>query len=257
MTVLITSRASSVFERNVVSYRREWIALVTGFFEPVFYLFSLGVGIGALVGDVLTPVGRVPYAQFVAPALLAAAAMNGAVFDATFNLFFKLRYARTYEAILATPVGPRDVAAGETLWSLARGGLYVVGFFLVAAAMGLVASPWGLLAVPAALLVSFAFCTVGMAATSFMRDFRDFDYVELAILPLFLLSATFYPLATYPEQLQLLVRLSPLYQGVALERGLMLGDLSWALLGHAAVLVALGMVGLAVVGRRIEALLLR
>src|SRR5215207_180371 len=163
--------------------------LVSGFFEPVFYLFSLGVGLGTLIGDIETSNGQlVEYAVFVAPALMASSAMNGAVYDATFNIFFKLKYAKLYDSVLATPLGPRDVALGEISWALLRGLFYSVAFLVVAAVSGLVTSWWAILAVPASSLIGFAFAAVGMAATTFMRTWQDFDYVQLAILPMFLFS---------------------------------------------------------------------
>lgn len=249
--------ARHVVGRNVVAFRRAWLLLLSGFVEPVFYLFSLGVGLGALVGTVTTDGGTtVPYATFVAPALLATSAMNGAVFDSTFNVFFKLRHARLYDAMLATPVGPRDIAVGEIAWSLMRGALYSAMFLGVALAAGMVQSWWALLALPAATLIGLAFGAMGMFATTYMTSWQHFDYVTLAIQPMFLFSATFFPLSTYPEALQWLVRATPLYHGVALERGLMLGEVGWALLGNAAYLVALGVIGVIGASRRIERLLL-
>ena len=249
--------ARMMVERNVTAFRHGWIALVTGFAEPVFYLFSLGVGIGALVRTVQTDSGLVvTYPQFVAPALLAASAMNGAVFDSTFNVFFKLKYAKLYDAVLATPMGPRDIAVGEISWSLVRGGLYSAAFLVVATLAGAVRSWWALLALPAAVFIGFAFAALGMFATTFMRSWVDFDYVTLAIQPMFLFSATFFPLGTYPEALQWLVRATPLYHGVALERALMLGDVGWGLVAHIAYLVVLGLVGVLGTSRRLERLLL-
>jgi lipooligosaccharide transport system permease protein len=249
--------ARMLVERNILSFRHGWIALVTGFAEPVFYLFSLGVGIGALVHTVTTDSGQVvSYVQFVAPALLATSAMNGAVFDSTFNVFFKLRYARLYDAVLATPMGPRDIAVGEISWSLIRGGLYSALFLLVALLAGAVTSWWAVLALPAAVLIGFAFAAVGMFATTFMRSWVDFDFVTLAIQPMFLFSATFFPLSTYPEALQWVVRCTPLYHGVALERALVLGDVGWGVGGHLLYLVALGAVGVVGTARRLEKLLL-
>jgi lipooligosaccharide transport system permease protein len=250
--------ALRLVERNVTSFRRGWIALVTGFAEPVFYLFSLGVGIGALVGSVTTDAGStVPYPVFVAPALLAASAMNGAVMDSTFNVFFKLKYARLYDSVLATPLGPREIAVGEVAWSLLRGAAYAVLFLLVALAAGAVRSWWAVLAVPAAVLIGFAFAAVGMFATTFMRSWVDFDYVTLAIQPMFLFSATFFPLSTYPGPLQWVVQATPLYHGVALERALMLGEVGPGALGHVLYLVGLGVVGVVGAARRLEGLLLR
>jgi lipooligosaccharide transport system permease protein len=249
--------ARMMVERNITSFRHGWIALVTGFAEPVFYLFSLGIGIGALVHTVTTDSGLVvTYPQFVAPALLAASAMNGAVFDSTFNVFFKLKYSRLYDAVLATPMGPRDIAVGEISWSLLRGGLYSAAFLIVAVAAGTVRSWWALLALPAAVFIGLAFGAIGMFATTFMRSWVDFDYVTLAIQPMFLFSATFFPLSTYPEALQWVVRVTPLYHGVALERALMLGEVGWGALGHLAYLLALGGIGVIGAARRLERLLL-
>ena len=167
-------------ERNARAYRHLWILLITGVLEPLFYLLSIRVGLGALVGPVTGPGGRpVGYTEFVAPALLATSSMNGAVYDSTFNVFHKLKYAKVYDAALATPLGPGDIAMGEITWALSRGLLYAVTFLLVLAAMGLVRSAWLLVAVPASVLIGFAFAGVGMAATTYMRSWKDFDFVVL------------------------------------------------------------------------------
>ena len=248
--------ARMVLERDLVTARKNVRALASGFVEPVFYLFSLGVGLGALVGTLPTGDGRqVPYAVFVAPGLLAASAMNGAVFDSTFNVFWKLKYARLYDAMLATPLGPRDIAMGEVAWAQLRGLVYAAAFLLVMLVAGLLRSWWAVLALPAAVLVGLAFAGVGMAATTFMRSWQDFDLVTLAVLPMFLFSATFYPLSTYPPGVQWVVRLTPLYHAVALLRSLTLGAVGWSLLGHLAYLAALGAGGTVVAGRRLERLL--
>jgi len=249
-------RALRVLERNVFVYRRGWIFVVSGFFEPFFYLLSIGLGLNKLVGGVHVGGHVVGYGVFVAPGLLAASAMNGAVFDATFGIFFKLKIAKTYDAMLATPLGPRDVALGELLWALVRGALYSGGFLVVTAGLGYVVSPWVVLAYPGALFITFAFAGAGMAATSYMRSWQDFDMVSLIVLPLFLFSATFYPLSVYPGWLQLVVRLTPLYQGVTLMRGLDLGMFSWSLVGHVAYLAAMGTVGLRVTSKRLGQLVL-
>jgi lipooligosaccharide transport system permease protein len=187
---------------------------------------------------------------------MASAAMNGAVFDSTFNVFFKLKYARLYDSVLSTPLGPRDVAVGEISWALIRGLLYSVAFLVVATVAGVVTSWSALLAIPAASLIGFAFAAVGMAATTFMRSWQDFDYVQLVLLPMFLFSATFYPLSTYPDGLQWLVQATPLYHGVALVRDLMLGDVGTGALVHVAYLAVMGLVGAVLAARRVERLLL-
>jgi lipooligosaccharide transport system permease protein len=251
-------RAGLLIERNLYVYRRTWLVIVSGFFEPLFYLLGIGFGLGALVGPVVGPGGQeIPYQLFVAPALLASSSMNGAIAESTFNVFFKLNYQKTYDAILSTPMSVGDVALGEIGWALIRGGLYSIGFLVVMAFLGLVVSPWVILAFPAALLVGFAFAAVGMAATSFMRTWQDFDLIQLVILPLFLFSATFYPIETYPEALQTVVQLTPLYQGVNLIRSLAVGAISPVLLVHVAYLVVMGLVGLAITSRRLSKLLLK
>ena len=250
--------ARTLVERNFVSFRRTWTIIVSGFFEPVFFLFAMGVGIGSMVGDVELPGGAtVPYLAFVAPALLASSAMNGAVFDSTTNVFFKLKYAKLYDSVLATPLGPRDVAVGEISWALLRGLVYSGAFLLVAWLAGAVESLWALAAVPAATLIGWAFASVGMASATYMRTWADFDYIQLAIMPMFLFSATFFPLTTYPQALQWVVQATPLYHGVAMTRELMLDDVSVAMVGHVGYLVAMGVVGTVWTAGRIERLLLK
>jgi lipooligosaccharide transport system permease protein len=258
-TFLIGSRRSlRLIERNLYVYRHSWLVILSGFFEPLFYLLSIGFGLGALVGTVPGPDGQpIPYQLFVAPALLASSAMNGAITESTFNFFFKLNYEKTFSSILSTPLSPGDIAVGELGWALIRGGMYAIGFMAVMIVLGLVVSPWIVFAFPAALLVGFAFGAVGMAATSFMKTWQDFDLIQLVILPLFLFSATFYPIETYPEALQIVVRLTPLYQGVDLIRSLTVGAISPILLVHVAYLAIMGAVGLAVVSRRLDHLLLK
>ena len=249
--------ARMLVERNTRAFRYAWPVLVSGFFEPVFYLFSLGVGLGSVVGRVDAGGGHpVDYAVFVAPALLASSAMNGAVFDTTGNVFFKLKYARLYDSVLTTPLGPRDVAVGEVTWALLRGSVYAAMFLLVMALAGTVTSWWALLTLPAAVLIGMAFAGAGMAATTYMRSWKDLDLVQLAVLPMFLFSATFYPLTTYPEAIRWVVQLTPLYHAVALTRELALGMPAWTTLGHVAYLVVLGVAGTAVAARRLERTLL-
>jgi lipooligosaccharide transport system permease protein len=256
---LAGGRAWRLVERNIMVYRRIWVLIVSGFFEPLFYLLSLGVGIGALVGTVAGPDGQpIDYTAFVAPALLAASAMNGAIYDSTTNVFFKLKFAKTYDAMLATPLGPGDIAVGEITWAQLRGTLYSVSFLVVMAALGLITSWWAVLALPAAMLIGLAFAAVGMACTSFMRSWQDFEYVQLVILPMFLFSTTFFPLSVYPRAIQVVVQFTPLYHGIELVRPLTTGaGVGIGLLGHALYFVGLAAIGFSVTARRLEKLLLK
>ena len=229
---------------------------MTGFLEPVFYLFSIGIGVGQLVTGFEFHGQTIPYAEFVAPGMLAASAMNGAMLDSTFNFFFKLKYNKLYDQMLATPLTTSDIARGELTWSLLRGGIYSAVFLLVMVAMGLVQSWWAVLAVPACLLIGLAFGGACMALTTYMRSWQDFEYVTLATLPLFLFSATFFPIDAFPTVVQWIVEATPLYRGVVLVRELTTGVVTWQSGVSVVYLVAMGLVGLMIVGRRLDKLLL-
>ncbi|HKF19110.1 MAG TPA: ABC transporter permease [Candidatus Dormibacteraeota bacterium] len=248
--------ASSVFERDLRAQRRQWPVVLSGFFEPLFYLLSLGVGVGALVHGMKLPDGRVVgYAAFVAPAMLAASAMNGAISESTFNVYGKLTWAKLYDGVMATPVAPVDVALGEIGWALARGLLYAAAFLALMAIMGLTRSWWAVLALPAAVLVGLAFAAIGMTFTTYVRAWQDFDWSLAAIFVMFLFSGTFAPISAYPLPVQLAVLAMPLSHGVELIRGLTTGSAPWTLLGHAAYLLAVAGLGLAFAGRRMTKLL--
>jgi lipooligosaccharide transport system permease protein len=248
-------RGVHLFERNVMSHRRMPAIILSGFFEPLFYLLSLGYGLGGYVGEVVIDGEAIEYAAFVAPALLAASAFNGAFYDAT-NIFWKLRYQKLYDAVLSTPLGPKDIAVGETAFALFRGLIYAVGFFTVILALGLVQSWWALLALPATVFIGFAFAGAGIAAVTYMRSWQDFDILNLAVLPMFLFSATFFPLSTYSGWLQAIVQVTPLYHAVSLLRGLTTGAVGAAQVFDVAYLAALGLLGAWLASRRIAKLLL-
>ena len=249
-------RAHRIWEHNYIVYRRIWKVVFSGFFEPVFYLFSIGIGIGALVGDVTGPGGiPVSYSAFVAPALMAASAMNGSVIETTFNIFFKLKFQKVYEGVLTTPMQPMDIAIGEIGWALLRGVLYSTAFIVVMFVMGLATTFVALLAIPAATLVGFAFGSVGLAASTYMRSWQAFDLVSLVTMPMFLFSGTFYPLDVYPPLIQNLAKISPLYHGNELLRGFTLGVLDWSMIGHAMFLIVMGLVGALVAARRLDGML--
>ena len=234
-TRLTPAQATSVLVlRNYITYRSAWKLFLTGFLEPVFYLFSIGVGVGALIDSFEFNGEQIPYAAFVAPGMLAASAFNGALLDSTYNVFFKLKYDKLYDQMLATPLTTGDVARGEITWGLIRGSAYSAAF-----------------------LIAFAFSAVCMALTTYMKSFQDFDKITLAQLPLFLFSATVFPVTVFGEgALRWLVEATPLYRGVVLCRELTTGELSWASGVSVVYLVAMGLLGLVVVRRRLATLLL-
>jgi len=176
--------------------------------------------------------------------------------DALTNVFWKLRYAKVYDSVLSTPLGPGDVAVGETIWAQMRGVMYAIGFIITVAAFGLLHSWWSILALPAAMVVGFAFAGIGIGASTFVRTWQDLELVQIVQLPMFLFSATFYPLSVYPVAIQWFVRISPLYHAIALIRSLTLGTVGPFQLVDAGYLVVLGLAGIWLARRRMSRLLL-
>ncbi|MEU8074377.1 ABC transporter permease [Catellatospora citrea] len=258
---LSPARVGAVINRNVGALRSGpayWLVLASGFFEPVLYLLSIGVGVGALVGDLTLKNGEVlPYADFVAPAMLAVSAMSGALAETTFNFFFKFKYVKTYDAMLATPLRPMEIATGELTWAMIRGSLYTGAFLIVMVALGLTTPGWALLAFPATWLVGLAFGAVGMAVSTFIRGWQDFDLISTGQFALFLFSGTFSPVQDYPLPVEILIAVTPLYHAVELIRGITTGMLTWSMLGNVAYLLVMLAVGLYVASRRLTSVLCR
>jgi Nod factor-specific ABC transporter NodJ protein len=252
--------ALSVTGRNLAAARHAayWWVLMSGFAEPLLYLLSIGVGVGRLVGDVPLADGRlVTYAQFVAPAMLAASAMNGALAETIMNFYGKLKFMRLYDATLATPITPMQISGGELIWAMLRGGVYSGAFLLVMTLLDLTTPLWALAAFPATLLVGFAFGGLGMGLSTLLRSWQDFDYINVTQFGLFLFSGTFSPPGDFPPVLRVIVELTPLYHGVALVRALTTASAGWGLLWHAGYLGALTVGGLWLASRRMAKLLLR
>jgi lipooligosaccharide transport system permease protein len=244
-------------QRNYIVYRKAWKLFLSGFFEPFFYLLSIGIGVGQLIDTFEFNGHQIPYADFVAPGMLAASALNGALLDATFNTFFKLKYIKLYDQMLATPLTTSDVARGEVSWSQLRGSTYAAAFLVIMTAMGLVQSWWAVLAFPATILIGFASSAMCMAATTYMKSWQDFDKITLVQLPLFLFSATFFPVTEFGDGLlRWVVEATPLYRGVVLCRELTTGAISSASAVSVVYLVVMGLIGVAVVRRRLDRLLL-
>lgn len=256
MSLLDRVPATRLVHRHITFYRKEWLGFSSGFVEPVFYLFSIGVGVGSLISTFAYQGHQVPYAAFVAPGMLASSAMNGAVFDSTFNFYFRLRHEKLYESVLATPMRVGDVAIGELTWCLIRSGIYSAAFVLVMVAMGLTSSWWTLLALPAALLIGLAMAGIGMASTTWMRSWQDFEFITLTTMPMFLFSATFFPIETFPSWVRWVIEATPLYRGVVLCRELTTGLVTWASAVSVVYLVVVGALGLWVVSRRLDKILL-
>jgi lipooligosaccharide transport system permease protein len=254
-----SGRAMVMIERALYAAKSSnWLIIVSGFVEPVLYLMAFGFGIGQLIGDIQDGNGNpVSYAAYIAPALLATSAMNGALYDATWNVFFKMHFGKVYQVMLSSSLGPMDVALGEISWALLRGATYSVGFMAIVAPLGLVANAWGLLAIPAATLIAFGFASIGMAITSYMKNFQQMNWINFFLLPMFLFSGTFFPVSVYPDWIEAIVKALPLWQGVELVRSLMLGIMDLSVLGHIAYFLVMIGLGLTFTTVRLKALFMR
>jgi len=254
-----SGNVGAVIERGFKVIRSQnWIIIVSGFFEPVLYLLSMGLGLGAMIGTVLGPGGRpISYAAFIAPALLATSAMNGAIYDSTWNVFFKLRFAKLYQGMLATSLGPLDVAAGEIFMALFRGFLYALGFTGVIAMLGLATSWWALAMIPVALLIALGFAALGMAVTSYFTTFQQMDWINIALLPMFMFSATLFPIGVFPQVVQWFVMALPLWHGVELMRQLSVGHFEPSTGVHLGYFLVMSVLGIAFTTRRLRSLFLR
>jgi lipooligosaccharide transport system permease protein len=241
-------RTSSLVERNTLIYRRSLTPVLSSIVEPVLYLLSIGFGVGMLVGKVAGV--DVPYADFVAPAILATTAMNAAFNQTSFAVFTRIKTDRSYDAIVPTPLSIADIALGEVVSAVIAGLFAAIGFVVVMAVLGLIVSPGVALAIPGAMLVGYAFAAGGLAVTTYLRDFSDFQLIQLVMLPMFLFATTFYPLSVYPAWARPLIEALPLYQSIQLLREPALGIFNWDIVTAALYLAAFGSLALALATRR-------
>jgi lipooligosaccharide transport system permease protein len=235
-------------ERNFLLYRHVWWPLVSAVIEPCMYLAAIGVGVGTFVGAI--PGVRVGYASYVAPAILATTAMNAAFNQASFGVFLRVKLSRTYDAVLPTPVSVSDIVLGEIASAVVNSAAATLAFLALTGATGLDQSAGVLLAIPGSLLIAFAFGAAGLATTTFLRGFEDLQWIQLVMLPMYLLATTFYPLSVYPVALRPVIEALPLYQSIGLIREPALGTLGWGAWGHAAYLLAFGLLATRIALRR-------
>jgi lipooligosaccharide transport system permease protein len=220
-------RAVKLVHRNALAYKHYWMAFISGFFEPVFYLGAVGFGVGRFVGTIHYGDVDISYASFLAPGMLAASTLNGAIFDGFFSPFFKLNWLKTYDGIITTPINVSDIAVGEMVWALIRGTIYSTGFLVVMLALGLIHSPWAVLALPAVMLSGGALASGAMILTAVTKEISSLEKVmTLVVFPLFLFSGTFFPVSQYPGLLRPIVQLTPLYHSASLLRALTTGQVN-------------------------------
>ena len=246
--------ARHVVEYNLLVFKRVWRgSLTVSFFTPLFFLTAMGIGLGGLVNRGSGGVGGVPYIDFLAPGLIAATTMQTAAFESMYPILAKIMWDRTYFAMLATPLSVRDVLVGEVTWLSLRLTMVASLFWLAMAIFGVARTPASLLVIPAAVLNGLAFATPILAFTSSRRSDSGFSTVaRFVIMPLFLLGGTFFPIDKLPLILQVVAWATPLAHGVALCRGVVLGNLAAGdAIAHVTVLLAFAAAGLVVAGPRL------
>ncbi|TMK74672.1 MAG: ABC transporter permease [Actinobacteria bacterium] len=210
--------AAAVWYRNASVFSKLWRgALLPTFLDPFFYLLALGFGLGTYVAQV----NGIPYKDFVAPGLIASAAMWSAAFETTYNVYFRMNELRLYDNVLSTPVEVQDLVAGDLAWSATRATLYGTVVLVVVAALGLVSSPWAILIPP--------FVALGGLYSYFFT---------LGITPMFLFSGIFFPFDRLPGWVEAVAWLTPLYHLVEITRGMANGPDGVQILIHTAWLAA-------------------
>ena len=239
--------AFRIVQRNALVYRRVWRGTVfSNFLQPSLFLLAIGMGLGSLIdrGGATLP-GGVDFLHFLAPGLLAAAAMQSASFESSFPVLGKFTWHRNYEAICATPMRIADLVLGELAWVAARQTMVAVAFTIVLAAFGVPRSPLALLAIPSAVLTGLAFSAAIMAHAATLKTTENFNVMfRFGLTPLFLFSGVFFPMTRMPHWAQTVAWFTPLFHGVELVRGLMLDTLespAWVIhVGYLAAMVAAG-----------------
>ena len=221
--------ALAVWRRNATMYKRTWKwNILPNFFEPVLYLFSIGVGVGAYISDM----GGTSYIAFLAPGLVCVAAMNGASFEVTYNIYVRLVFEKTYDAMLTTPIEPDDVLAGEVLWAVTRSGVYGGCFFVVLTLFGLAPMPSSLCVILVIPITGLLFAAIGMLFSLRIQNIDMFSfYFTLFLTPLFLFSDVFFPLEERLSGAWLwLAEVLPLLHPVRLARAAFSGRFSMIVL---------------------------
>jgi lipooligosaccharide transport system permease protein len=260
---MAVANLTRVLEHRAVQYRRTFrSSIFTSFLSPVLFLTAMGIGLGGYVDRSGTAaLGGLTYLQFLAPGLLAATVMQSAAFEATFPIIGGLNWQRTFHAMYATPLSPRDIALGNLGWIAIRLAMIATVFTLVIVLFGAAASPLVVFGIPVAVLTGMAFAAPIAAFSATQRTPNRFNYIfRFGIMPLFLFSGTFFPIETLPNYLQPIAWLSPLWHGVDLTRGLVLGTVSerpGVMLAHVMVLVTIVAISSWATARTIERRLVR
>jgi len=247
-------RAAYLVHRNALVYRRVWRgSAFSSFIQPILFLFAIGMGVGGMMGSAHSLPGGVSYAQFLAPGLLAAAAMQQAGFESSYPVLGKMTWFRNYEAITATPMGVHDLVIGELSWLALRLSSIATAFMIVMTVFDIPRSPLVLLTLPVVVLTGIAFAAPIMAYAATRKNSATFNVMfRFVLTPLFMFSGVFFPVSALPTALQRVAWGTPLFHGVELIRGLTLAAVPPTWPYHLGYLVCLAAVGIALAFRTFE-----
>jgi lipooligosaccharide transport system permease protein len=229
-----------IWWRSLYMFAKYWRqGFIPNLFYPIVYLLGMGAG----VGHYITSVDGMSYAAFIAPGLMAVAAMNGASFETTYNMFVKLIYDKLYDQVIATPINEREIVWGEMAWAVTRATMYGLIFLVVMLCFGLVGSWWAFACIPAVALIGYFFAGMGLAFSMNIKTIDMFSYYyNMVLIPLFVFSDIFFSIReTWGDWGVRVANLTPMYHGVQLCRAFVHGNLHWGLLWSAAYLLLLGM----------------
>jgi ABC-type polysaccharide/polyol phosphate export systems, permease component len=234
-TPQVNSGAFKVWSRNFLYFKKTWLVSVFWIvFEPVVYLGAIGFGLGSFVNSM----GGMSYVEFFFPALLCTTAMMVSFFEGTYGNYTKLTHQKTYSTIMLTRVGPEEIVAGELMWAASKGFFGVMGVTLVAGVFGLIDTYRIILVLPVLFLISALFSCIGMIFTSLARNYDSFIYSTSGlIVPMSLLSGTYFPLEQLPPSLRYISYLFPLTHGVSAVRNILHNQDVGLALGHIAILL--------------------
>ncbi|MFP5518317.1 MAG: ABC transporter permease [Bdellovibrionia bacterium] len=244
-----------VWQRNWLFFKKTWlVSLFWVVIEPVFYLGAIGFGLGAFVSNIQ----GMSYIEFFFPALLCSTAMMVSFFEGTYGSYTKLTHIKTYSTIMLTPIGPNEIIFGEILWSASKGFFGVLGVSLVAGFFGLLQDANLLIALPVLFLIALSFASFAMLMTSVARNYDSFIYSTSGIIvPMSLLSGTYFPLEQLPTALKYVAYVFPLTHGVSAVRNIIAGNFSWVIGVNIFVLLVFILVFSSIASRRIRLKLIR
>ena len=239
--------------REMRGYAGTFIATAIG--TPFLYLFAFGIGLATLITQNVGPVPGITYLEFVAPALLASAAVLVAMEEYTFGILLGLKWNPIFVGMNAAPISARQIVDGIFLFVVIRMAISTTIYYLMMLAFQAVVPGWSFLTIIAGMLGGFAFAPAAAYSATIQEDRGQFAILQRTIiLPLTLFSGTVFPLTQLPIYLQWIGWISPLWHASELGRQFVYGptEPGWLTFVHVGYLVGLGVIGWRLCARNVE-----